>query len=178
MLLRDRLDLPRVLDRPHDLLPVPHDARVPQQPVDASVVPSRLGHVISEEWLATGALRPNVELDQFVVMPNHIHGIVWITNIEEDTTTSARPRAPAERRFGTLAPGSLSAVVNGFKGAVTRRARAALGIERVWQRGFYEHVIRNHRALAAIQQYIVDNPAAWAEDEENPANITARWRRR
>ena len=134
--------------------------------------------MISEEWLATGALRPNVELDQFVVMPNHIHGIVWIMDGDPDATTGTPQRAPTERRFGTLAPGSLSAVVNGFKGAVTRRARAALGIERVWQRGFYEHVIRNDRALAAIQQYIVDNPTAWAEDEENPANITARWRRR
>ncbi|MBI5287772.1 MAG: transposase [Chloroflexi bacterium] len=141
---------------------------------DGVLTLSSLGAIMTEEWLATAALRQNVELDEFVVMPNHVHAIVWITDTHLGTTTGTPQRAPTTRRFGQTTRGSLSALINGFKGAVTRRARTDLGIDRVWQRGFYEHVIRTDKALAAIRQYIVDNAAAWGEDDENPANVRPR----
>jgi putative transposase len=100
---------------------------------------------------------PFVELDEFVIMPNHVHGIVWIIHDE-------RVGLPTRRA------GSLSTIVGSYKAIVTReinRRRNSPGMP-VWQRSFCDHVVRNEKDLLRIQQYIVDNPARWAFDHENP----------
>lgn len=76
-----------------------------------------------------------------------------------------------ERQFGKPIAHSLSAVVGAYKAAVTRRANRQLDPppRPFWQRNFYEHIIRNERALNAIRQYIYDNPAVWPEDSLHPA---------
>jgi putative transposase len=80
-------------------------------------------------------------------MPNHVHAIVWL-----------RPEGEA-----CLAPTSLSAFVGGFKAAVSRRVG-----QRIWQRSFYDRVIRNENEFEALTAYIADNPRRWTEDIENP----------
>ena len=95
-------------------------------------------------------------------MPNHFHGLIWLRGPERSENETGQFQKPQH--------GSLSTIIGLFKSEVTKAAKATIGIERVWQRGFYEHVVRNEKSLAQIRQYIVDNPAAWAEDEENPAN--------
>jgi REP element-mobilizing transposase RayT len=90
-----------------------------------------------------------VELDGFVVMPNHIHGILWM-------------------RAGHARP--LQVVVGAFKSATARRInciRATPGAA-VWQRGYYDHVIRNDADLKRIREYIASNPTRWDLDAENP----------
>ncbi len=122
-----------------------------------------LGRAVESEWLHTRGVRPQVELDEYVVMPNHFHGIVVVVDMGRGVLQYAPTfRSPSR---------SVGAVVRGFKSAVTRRInqmRQTPGLP-VWQRNYYEHIIRSERELARIRQYIVNNPAQWASDRENPA---------
>ena len=123
---------------------------------------NEVGRIAAEEWLKSVQIRTEITLDTWVVMPNHIHGIVMIT---DDRRRLDRPVAPSGPR-----PRSLGALMAGFKSAATKRINALRGTPgaAVWQRNYYEHIIRNEAALNRIRQYIADNPARWAEDPENP----------
>ena len=129
------------------------------------------GKIVEEEWVRTAVLRPYVELDSFVVMPNHIHGI---TCIRDNGRNTAR-LAPTSGRFGRPIPCSLPTIIGAFKSACTRRinemAKTA-GV--VWQRNYYEHIIRNESELSRIRQYIGNNPGRWGEDIYNPRRGKAR----
>ena len=103
-----------------------------------------------------------VKTDAFVIMPNHVHGIIHITD-----PVGAQQAAPAN---GQVQPRSLGAIVRSFKSAVTkcyneqhRDSEATL-----WQRNYYDHVIRDENALTRIREYITTNPARWSLDPENP----------
>ncbi|MEE9456330.1 MAG: transposase [bacterium] len=124
------------------------------------------GRVASEEWLRSAAGRAEIELDAFVVMPNHIHGIVIITDDAVGATgrsplhdTDGRPRGPAKR--------SSASFICGYKPAVTRRINQSRGTPgaRLWQRNYYERVIRDDEELGRALGYIADNPARWADDD-------------
>jgi len=121
------------------------------------------GRIAQEEWLRSGEIRSNVEIDAFVVMPNHFHGVIFLLRDDEGALRSAPARA-----FGSSMAGSLPVVIRNFKGAVTRQLREGGFAEPVWQRNYYERVIRDERELQAIRQYIIDNPQQWALDKENP----------
>jgi hypothetical protein len=100
-------------------------------------------------------------------MPNHLHGIIVING-----RGTAR-RAPTGERFGKPTVGSIPTIMRAFKSACTKRIndmRDARGTP-VWQRNYYEHVIRDEDDLSRIRQYILDNPARWAEDENNPERM-------
>ncbi|MBN1257694.1 MAG: transposase [Planctomycetes bacterium] len=132
---------------------------------------NNLGLLIQEEWQNTSLLRKNIALDKWVIMPNHFHGIIWID--EKCRGTACCARNETTEQFGRLVSGSLPAVIRSFKSAVSKRInelRHTPGTK-VWQRNYYEHVIRNEDDLTRIRQYIIDNPAKWANDEENPANL-------
>ena len=122
----------------------------------------------------------NARLDEWVVMPNHLHGVIVLTDGADDhglpfplATRMPLPTVPAERR---LRPGSLGAIVGNFKSLVTRRAnnvQRTFGT-RLWQRGYYERIVRNERELNAIRRYVRDNPRRWAEDRDNLERLCAR----
>ncbi len=99
-------------------------------------------------------------------MPNHIHGIIFI--IVGATHASPLQRENTPLRGPTS--GSLGAIVGSFKSAVTKRINQMRGTPgaRVWQRNYYEHIIRNERALNAIRRYIAENPLRWHLDRYNP----------
>jgi len=121
------------------------------------------GMAVREEWLRTAQLRETVELDAFTIMPNHMHGIIVITN----GRGTAR-RAPTER-FGKPVANSIPTIMRAFKSASTKRInemRYTPGTP-VWQRNCHEHVIRNDDELKVIRQYTLSNPANWTADE-NP----------
>ena len=119
-----------------------------------------LGDIVAQEWHATGPLR-NVVLDAFVVMPNHVHGIV-VFDSETGPPPIARAGSRQPLRRHTV---PLANLVSGFKASVTKRARLELGWDGpLWQRNYYEHVIRSEDDLTTIRNYIVYNPAKWAED--------------
>jgi REP element-mobilizing transposase RayT len=139
------------------------------------------GHIVAEEWLRTTEMRDEIELDEWVIMPNHIHGIVLIAAREVKDLPIVAGRKPVgaddsrvARSVAPPAPGpckqSVGALMAGFKSAATKRInqmRRTPGVP-VWQRNYYEHIIRNQASLGSIRAYIAANPANWAEDEENP----------
>jgi REP element-mobilizing transposase RayT len=142
--------------------------------VDGSVRISAIGRIVQEEWLRSAEIRGELALDAFVIMPNHVHGVVFLRS--EGVVASGRkgdqPVAPTLRRFADVGPGkrTLSAFVGGFKAAVTTRANALRGMPgaTLWQRNYWERVIRDDRELDRAREYIVDNPRRWSEDKHNP----------
>ncbi len=139
--------------------------------VHAEMKLNSIGKIAEAEWLRSAELRAEIVLDEFVVMPNHLHGIVLIREKPEVAAAGATGRSPL-RPTGPVRR-SLGALVAGFKAAMTRMLRdgEVIGCSPLWQRGYYEHVIRDERDLDRIRQYIADNPRRWAEDSDNPANI-------
>ena len=145
--------------------------------VNGAMVSNGYGRVVQDEWHRTAQMRPNVNLDAFVVMPNHIHGILVITTKNDgDGTprrgTTRRAPTPTVERFGKPTSNTVPTIVRGFKAAVTTRINRLRDTHgaRVWQRNYYEHVIRDDEALRRIRQYIADNPARWPGDEDNPVS--------
>lgn len=116
---------------------------------------NKRGRVAAEEWHHTAEVRQDVELDAFVVMPNHLRGIIVITR-----SRGTACRAPT-RKFGGPVSGSLSTIVRSYKSAVTRRINRLWepSGETIWQRGFFEHIIRGRRDPERIRRYIEVNPA-------------------
>jgi putative transposase len=142
-----------------------------------------LGRMVHDIWTELPQRYPGVLLDAFVVMPNHIHGIVWLTCADgehpEPATGSVWEPTATRDAEPMSAPGhpavALPEVVRRFKTLTTMRYRTELreseaieGAARLWQRNYYEHVIRTDAALDRVRQYILDNPAAWDTDDENP----------
>lgn len=135
---------------------------------------SALGEIIHEEWLRSAKIRREIQLfdDEFVIMPNHIHGIVRI--IETVGADGVRPnygRAHAMRPnvFPRRAPRSLGSFVAGFKASVTSRAKRELNITGIWQRNYYEHIIRDDTEFKNIWNYIDTNPLHWQKDQLHPS---------
>jgi REP element-mobilizing transposase RayT len=134
---------------------------------------SEFGDIVVREWLRSAEIRKELSLDAFVVMPNHLHAIAHIRRVGAHgraplRTSSDGVRVRPERSVGSL--------VAGFKAAATKainQSRTTPGVP-VWQRNYYERIIRNEAELARIRQYIWENPATWLADPENPAVATPR----
>lgn len=137
--------------------------------VDGEVHLNECGEIAEALWLQIPLLRPNVTLDAFVVMPNHIHGLLVVT--DRDERAPAGGAGDAERSSGPAA-GSLGAIIGQYKSAVTKRVSALLGARgvSVWQRNYYEHIVRSDKALHQIREYVASNPAQWQLDSLHPAN--------
>lgn len=141
--------------------------------VDDRMELSRVGEIVEEEWLKTPGIRPGIELDEYKIMPNHLHGILVIG----DTRRGVSQYAPTENTppSNTLRSPSqnLGAIIRGFKSATTRRINLLRNLPGapVLQRNYYEHIIRNDADLHRIRTYIQNNPLQWAIDEENPNNF-------
>lgn len=126
------------------------------QVADMEVVLSHAGRIVEQTWLDLPRFYPAVVLENFVVMPNHLHGLVAL-------------REPLDSAAPPPRPHTLSDVVRGFKSMSSRAVgTAAGGSTPLWQRGFYERIVRNEAELARIRDYIDTNPIAWANDPENP----------
>ena len=150
--------------------------------VDGEMRLNAAGRVVIEEWARTAAIRPRIGLDTYIVMPNHIHGIIVIGGAgcrgtlqraptdERQPTSDSMQRAPTVERFGQPTSDSIPTIIRLFKSAATKRIneiRRTPGVT-VWQRNYYEHVIHNDESLNHIREYIVNNPAQWEYDRENP----------
>jgi len=134
---------------------------------DGRVTLNPCGQVVEDEWLRSTQIRPGIRLDTFIIMPNHIHGIVVMG--EQTTVVGAHSCAPLPYR----PPRSLGSFIAGFKSAATKRINEIGGApgHLVWQRNYFERVIRNEEELNRVRQYINDNPERWEEDRENPNNV-------
>lgn len=127
---------------------------------------NKFGNVAQCCWKQIPAHFANVELDEYIVMPNHVHGIVVI---REMTNVGAPVGAQHAARLlpgSNVPPGSLGAIVRSYKSAVTRRINQIRHTPggRVWQRNYYEHIIRDEDSFHRIRTYIRSNPSRWETD--------------
>lgn len=135
--------------------------------VDGTMILNDAGRVVEKCWTDISAHFPHVKLDGFVVMPNHVHGILLIAETVGANNYSPLHASPSlQQRPG--ASKTIGAVIRGFKIGVTTWMRKYALIHNIWQRNYYEHIIRNEDALQRIREYIATNPIRWAEDPENP----------
>jgi putative transposase len=150
--------------------------------VNSATQLNRLGNVVSKCWLEIPHHFPNVEIDTFVVMSNHFHGILIITDkckttkYYTNTVHNVRRGDPMGRPYirpHGPTPDSIGTIIGQFKSVVTKRINKLRGTPgaRLWQRNYYEHVIRNEMDLNDIRQYILDNPVKWDMDENNPDRL-------
>jgi REP element-mobilizing transposase RayT len=128
---------------------------------------THLGKVACKYWQEIPHHFPHVKLDAFVVMPNHIHGIIIIENddqvVETQNFASLQEFQPNE--FGPQSK-NMASIVRGYKIGVKKWATIN-NIAFAWQERFYDHIIRNEDDLSDIREYIVNNPLNWEKDEEN-----------
>jgi len=124
---------------------------------------NRIGQIVEGCWNELPDHYPNVQLDEFAVMPNHVHGIIILL----DHTVGATSRRP-EIGAGRLRP-YLGNVVAYFKYQSTKRINEFHNTPgaTVWQRGYFDHIIRDERSLTRIREYIASNPQRWSLDAEN-----------
>jgi putative transposase len=135
---------------------------------------SDFGKIAEECWRAIPDHFPNVELGAYVIMPNHVHGIIVIN---DGSATNSSPSVGARHVSPLPQPsnprgykrGSIGAFAGSFKSAVSKRIGREHNATGIWQRNYYEHVIRNHEDWDRIHRYIEANPSRWAEDQENPS---------
>ncbi len=136
------------------------------------------GHIVNECWHDIPNHHANASLDEFIIMPNHVHGVLFLIGNRATQTSplhnataavGATPASPSGRPRGATS-GSLGAVLGSFKSAVSRRINQLRpgSATKLWQPNYYEHVIRNESSLQDIREYIFTNPLRWPHDAENP----------
>ena len=147
------------------------------------MVLNMFGEIILEKWNNIPKHFQHTKLDAFGPMPNHVHGILFITGsyvgakhsntniIRRFEDTSQNASHLQGRPHGTR-PGSLSAIMQNYISITTRKINQIRNTpgEKLWQRNFYEHIIRNEKELNQIRDYIIHNPLKWEEDRNNPKN--------
>jgi putative transposase len=137
---------------------------------------SDMGRIAGQCWREIPKHFDNVQFDEYTVMPNHVHGIVMITNavgtrhaVSRQHAACQQPDSKPNRKFGPLPTKSLHTIIGSYKSAVTKFIHAK-GFAFDWQSRFHDHIIRNEKELNKIRQYINDNPEKWQFDRENPAD--------
>ncbi len=135
--------------------------------VDDGIELNACGRIVYDEWLKSAKIRREIELDEFIIMPDHLHGIVIIHDIDRRGDRPVAPTNPdvVENPMGPK-PKSIASFVAGFKSATTKRIneiRHTPGTS-AWQRNYYEHIIRNEIELHRIREYIKYNPVNWLRE--------------
>jgi putative transposase len=127
---------------------------------------TRYGIIVHDAWNNTPIIRPDVLLDAFVIMPNHIHGFIVICggmSHGEKSQAGVSQYAPTGFRSPSQ---TIGAIIRGFKSSTTKQINQMRGTPDlpVWQRNYYEHIIRNEEELNRIREYISTNPQHWIND--------------
>jgi REP element-mobilizing transposase RayT len=124
--------------------------------IDGKMMPNETGMMAGKCWCAIPDHFPWAMLDEFIVMPNHVHGIITIGANDVGANNHLPLRHGTSRTIGSI--------VRGFKIGVTKWFRANTDVHVVWQRNYYEHIIRDEEAYLKIAEYIQTNPQRWSED--------------
>ena len=149
--------------------------------VDNEMTLNDYGKIVYEEWFLSTKIRNEIRLyeNEFVIMPNHIHGIVWVIYDDNVGATGRSPlqkhdRSPQQKNHLPYYDNphgpknkSLSSFIAGYKSSVTKKINQIrqTPCTPVWQRNYYEHIIRNEIELNKIREYILNNPMNWETDE-------------
>ena len=137
--------------------------------VNGEMIWNKYGKICADAWLWLARQYDYVELIEWVIMPNHLHGIIVIIDGVDATGRGGSRTAPTTITMGTKRK-PLGRLIGAFKTVSTKRInemRRTPG-EPIWQRNYYEHIIRNKNELNRIRQYIMENPLRWELDRENP----------
>jgi putative transposase len=126
---------------------------------------SAIGDYAARCWREIPVHHPNVEIDEFIVMPNHVHGIIVLTGPEQQPVLQKREKIKRTVELASAHPirGSLGATIGSFKSVISYWCRTQ-GLEFGWQARFYDRIIRGRNSLKAIREYIRKNPENWARD--------------
>jgi putative transposase len=155
---------------------------------DGEMQVNALGRIVQDCLNEIPAHFPNAGIDSFIIMPNHVHGILFIyddvfvgaryisplqkpslqTPLQKPSLQEMPQSSQQQQRPHGFKPRSLGAIIASFKAAVTRRAGRELDSGNIWQRNYYEHILRDHADYERVAGYIFNNPLHWADDEEYP----------
>ena len=146
--------------------------------VNKEMILSKFGLVAKQQWEKLPKRFPNIELGAHMIMPNHMHGIILITNGRgtagslNDLDDEPSRRAPTHEQYQKPVQGSIPTIIRSYKSAVSYRVNLMRGTDGVpiWQRNYYEHIIRDQTDLQNKTDYIEANPLLWDDDDENPIN--------
>ncbi len=147
------------------------------------MVLNQFGRIAASEWKKTAGIRPSVYIDEYIIMPDHLHGIITIDPSRRGDLRSPIPRSPILQSPNQQSPiqsppnynltptggfifpktDSLSSILSGFKSAVTRQINQIRKTTepQIWQRNYYDHIIRESTDLNRVRQYIQNNPSNW-----------------
>jgi len=121
------------------------------------------GKIADNCWMEIPKHFPNAVLHEYIVMPNHVHGIIELIDV---ANVGAKNFSPLQHSPLFKSPSkTIGSIVRGFKIGVTKWFRNNTDIETVWQRNYHEHIIRNGQSYQTISEYIINNPAKWKDDK-------------
>ncbi|MBN2080725.1 transposase [bacterium] len=141
--------------------------------VEGRFNPTAIGEEAKSTWLDLPLHHPAMHLDELVIMPNHVHGIIvleWDLTADTGSIPTNPRKAEVHPDWAKPGPkrGSLGAIIGSYKAAVSRKLNwKSRHNTPLWQRKFFDHVIQTEKALQAIREYIVNNPLSWHFDELN-----------
>jgi len=147
--------------------------------VNNKVILSKYGRIVEQKWLEIENNRKNIKLDEFIIMPNHLHGIIIITHRIKSVNTSQTDNSNKTRsgRLFRLKANSISSITGQFKSNCKKKIEKFLQYESMdtpyfsWHRNYHDHIIRSENELKNIRQYILNNPKNWDDDKFNPINF-------
>ncbi len=129
---------------------------------------SEIGAIVQAEWIRTPEIRNNVLIDEFIIMPNHLHGILFLREWDDVGAhcNVPLPDTPQTEQFGKSTVNSIPTIIKLFKSTVTKQINELRGTpgKPIWQRNYFERVIRDDEELNRIREYIIYNPLKWADD--------------
>ena len=130
-----------------------------------------IGEIVADEWKRTAEIRPHIFLDEWVVMPNHFHGILVVRNDCRDVLPK-RLYGGVHKKMSEISPtkNSISTAIRFFKRQTTIRAKK-INPQFAWQTRFHDHIIRNEKSLGNIRNYVQQNPALWHRDRNNNSGL-------
>lgn len=156
--------------------------------VDGKMILNPFGEIAHNEWMATEKIRDNVAIHEFIIMPDHIHGIIEIVFKKNDSVTVIGKFQSPSHTIGSIIRGYKIAVIKKIKNFILdsssrgelRFSPTDLDLQfsptaieiiqldfKIWQRDYYDHIIRNDPSYHRISKYIIDNPAKWTEKKSN-----------
>jgi len=128
--------------------------------MDEEMALNEIGIIVKNCWLAIPEHYPHVKLHEFIIMPNHIHGIIELVGANKHSPDDIKFRSPSK---------SIGSIIRGFKIGVMKNIKAnvysPLQNKSIWQRNYYEHIIRNDESYQKITEYIYENPKYWQTDD-------------
>ncbi|MBI9045159.1 MAG: hypothetical protein JEZ06_11785 [Anaerolineaceae bacterium] len=139
---------------------------------------SSIGRIAFEFWQKISQLQSHVELDEFVIMPNHLHGVLVLNEMSSSVETlhCNVSTTDVSKQMSKISPkkGSLGSIMRSYKSAVSKWANDNGFEEFKWQARYYDQIVRDEKSLDTIRYYIVHNPMQWHLDKHNPLNVSEK----